>query len=1495
MEVGTWLHEIGLGQYEALLRDNAVDFEVLPDLTEADLQQIGIPLGHRKRLLRAIGLLAGTLPPAPVDQPAISPKPPTPVAAPQRREDAERRPITVMFCDLAGSTRLAATLDAEDWRDLVGTYLDEASKAVSQFGGHVLKKLGDGLMALFGYPVAQENDAERAARAGLAILRALDDLNAKSVARGFPALAVRVGLESGSVVVDATGEVFGDAPNVAARVQTAAEPGTLFITEAVQRQVAGLFVAEDRGPHELKGVAGKPKLYRLVRASGGGRRSGARSVTPLVGREEELATLDRRWERAKAGDGQFVQIVGEPGLGKTRLTEELHARVMAAPHTWVAWSSSQLLQNSPLHPIKEWGRQRFGGSEVALDLRLGELEATLAQVKLAPAEHVPLLAPLLDIPLPETRAPKLAPEELRRKQLAAIVAWLLASARQQPIVLIFEDLHWADPTTLDLLKSLAERGVQAPLLIVATARPEFRAPWAMRSHHSVISLSPLDRAGITRMVASLAERHALPREAVAGVADRTGGVPLFVEEVTRLLLEGGAQTIPPTLQQSLAARLDRLGEARDVAQIGAVLGREFSYSFLQAVADRSSSELDAALEKLTEADLLFVEGVGHASLYRFKHALIQDAAYESMLKARRQALHRRAAEALLDAKNTQPELVAHHFTQSNQNDLAIEWWGKAGDAALKRSAFQEAISHLGKAIELSDSAGGMTKSRSPGAAAQRMKLQTGYGQATMMVSGFASDQTKAAFVRAAELSARTGDFTERFAAAHGQWTLSLVRGELSSARSLASAFLKEAEDAACLVEAGVARRGLALACLLAADLVEARMHCHEALALSTPEHDKETRERFNEDTGTLALSCLAMIMWEWGEVDRARELIEAANRRGRELDHPASLAHPLQWLSFLNLRRRDFAAMLESAQALIDLARKHAMPFWTATGEMLAAAARGHLGDAAGGAEELRRAQRAAADQGMTGGGWIMIALLGELEAETLGVESALKRIDEAEAIADRVEVRISLPRLHQLRGELLLKRRPSDAAGAEKSWHTAVEIAARQGARSWGLCASLSLARLLQSGHRPLEAYDALAPALEGFTRTPELPEIGEALELLKELERAEPVKAEMARRSRDHALRTGYAQAIMAVKGYAATETRVAYERVRGQAADLSPDHWANLNGEWASLLFQADLAGAANIARTFVRDAEAAGLAVEAATGKRLLGLALVSMGDVLKGSATLEEAVSAYSDEWPPSSPAYGDFLCDTWSLSAIPLWQMGQVDLAAERLRQSIARATEIGHGLSLATALGNRLQFRAMTNRPGLVEIDALRLRDHTEAHGIGLWGAVAEIHVCWASCRRGDSESLGRLRRAVRAYDELGGQMLRGEHLVMLAECEIASGAPELAIAAVEKGREVVAQTGLANLNSALQRVRGDALASRDPAAAEAAYREAVAAAEQCGARTFALIAALRLAHLLQAALRPLEAQEILIPALRGFAPTTEFPAIAEAEATVVELTKFS
>jgi class 3 adenylate cyclase len=759
MDIGVWLRSLSLEQYEAAFRENAIDADVLHDLTDQDLEKLGVLLGHRRRLLRAIAVLDGTAAAAPAPAaPQIKPPPaaalplPKPPVAPAPEAAGDRRHVTVMYCDLVDSTGIAAKLDAEEWRDLVGAYFDGASTAVTEMGGKVSRRLGDALIVLFGYPVAHENDAERAARAALAIQRSLAELNRKNAGSGKPALAARIAIESGPAVI-AAGEIFGEVSNIAARAQALAEPGTVVVTAGVQRQIAGLFVVEERGSHELPGVPEPATLFRLVRASGVRRRAGQRHLTPLVGRDEEIAMLMRRWQRAQQGEGQLVVIIGEPGLGKSRLMDEFQTRLRDTPHTWVEWSCSQLLQNTPLHPIVEWGRQRFGGADVPAERRLAELESTLTQIKLDSSENVPLLAPLLGIPLPKERMPTLAPEELRRRQLRALIATLIASARVQPMVLALEDLHWADPTTLDVLRGIAESGALAPLFVLVSTRPEFRPPWAMRSHHGAISLAPLDRDQVRYMVGNLAAHHALPKEVIDGVTERTGGVPLFIEELTRLLLErgeqGGVQTIPPTLQQSLTARLDRLGPAREVAQIGAVIGRSFSYWLLRSVTRTEEAPLQMALDRLAEADILLARGLPPQSDYRFKHALIQDAAYENLLKSRRQVLHRRVAEALRDHATTaeaEPELLAYHFTQAGMTEAAIEWWGKAGQRSLERSALLESTEQFKRAL-----AQIATLPTTPALRREQIKVQVALANALMTTKGYAAPETRAVLEQARTL------------------------------------------------------------------------------------------------------------------------------------------------------------------------------------------------------------------------------------------------------------------------------------------------------------------------------------------------------------------------------------------------------------------------------------------------------------------------------------------------------------------------------------------------------------------------------------------------------------------------------------------------------------------------------------------------------------------------------------------------------------------------
>ncbi|MBV9569437.1 MAG: AAA family ATPase [Hyphomicrobiales bacterium] len=1120
MDIGDWLRSLGLEQHEQNFRDNKIDAEVLPQLTADDLKDLGVvAVGDRRKVLAAIAKLAtaGHSADATASLPKLS-------QLKSREVSAERRPITVMFCDLVGSTSLASQLDAEDWRDVVNAYLDEASAAVTGLGGHVLRKFGDGLMAVFGYPQAEENDAERAVRAALAIQRALGELNARNTAPGAPDLAARIGLESGPVVVDATGEVFGDAPNIAARVQAAAERGAVLVTSTVQKQIAGLFVVEDRGAHELKGVPAPVTLYQILRISGGRRRKGARLLTPFIGREEDLRVLVRLWERARAGEGQFVLIVGDPGIGKSRLVQEFRATLGETPHSWIEWCSSQLLQNTPLHPVLGWGRARFGGPDVAPERRLAELELVLEQVKLDAVEYTPLLAPLVDIPIPPERLPRLPPDQVHRRQLGSMVEWAMAGARLQPVVLVLEDLQWFDPTSIDLVRALSDRGAQVPLLILAAARPEFRSPWNLRPHHSVISLTPLDDAQVQRMVVKLASQRALSSEVIKGVSERAGGVPLFVEEVTRLLLErgeqGGAKAIPPTLRQSLAARLDRLGSARKVAQIGAVLGRSFSYALLRDVAlqsaagDRPSTaptgstedrELDeyslqTALDRLIGADLLFVESAPEAS-YRFKHALIQDAAYESLLKSRRQTLHRNAAEALIEA-NEEPEAVARHFTEAGLDNLAIEWWSKAGEHALRRSAYKEAVAHLGRAIamaEKAERAATQQEAGDAGISSRLLKLHTDYGHAAMWLKGFAADEMGAAYARASELARPAEGAAERFVAYYALCLTGFMRGQNHQARETAEAFLRQAEAEGRAMEAGVARRVLGFVLLKLGDLQAARSVLERALGDYIRERDGETLFRFGNDTQVSATNFLALTEWHLGGLERARQLTDRSTRLAAELGHVAAIASALYFTTVLASRCGNVSATRLGAESLLTLTEEHNMKTYVDVGRVYANWARGRQLDPEAGALGLKQALESYRALGNTSSAPSFYGLLADLEAKTRGSASALAQIDRGLEIADETGEHFTDPYLHRLRGEILLQRDIANPAPAEEAFQTSIAVAKQQGARCYELLAALSLAKVYRSTSRLVEACAILAPALDGFSPTPEMPEIDEAQGLLK------------------------------------------------------------------------------------------------------------------------------------------------------------------------------------------------------------------------------------------------------------------------------------------------------------------------------------------------------------------------------------------------------------
>jgi tetratricopeptide (TPR) repeat protein len=598
----------------------------------------------------------------------------------------------------------------------------------------------------------------------------------------------------------------------------------------------------------------------------------------------------------------------------------------------------------------------------------------------------------------------LAPEELRRRQLVALTNWVIAGSMVQPVVLAFEDLHWADPTSLDVLRGIAERGALAPLLVVATMRPEFRPPWSMRSHHGTISLAPLDRKQVRDMVAELSARHALSKDAVEDVAARTGGVPLFVEEVTRLLLErgehAGTHVIPPSLQQSLMARLDRLGPAREVAQVGSVIGRGFSYALVRTLTGMADAALQATLEQLVEANIFSVQGVPPHSDYHFRHALIQDAAYENLLRSRRQVLHRRVAEILRnrfpDTTAAEPELVAHHFTQAGLTDAAIEWWDKAGEQALRRSAFQEAITHLGKAIEIADKTSEETTAVSTG---QRLKLQIDLGKALMWFRGYGAKEPKAAFIRARELAAAIDDPTERFTIYYGLYAGNIARAELEFARKIAETFLREAEREARMTERACGRALLGLTCLRQGDFVQAQSNLVQALSLYDHERDREARFRFGQDPGAAARVYLAVTTWLLGDVGPARGLVEEAVAQAMETNHLPTLVNTHFNKANFEIVCGDAGAAQRDAEIVVKLAQENALALYASWGALQSAWASARLDGREIATTKLREAMVTIVDQGIKAFVPFFQDLLAEIEAQG-DAAVALTRIDQALALA---------------------------------------------------------------------------------------------------------------------------------------------------------------------------------------------------------------------------------------------------------------------------------------------------------------------------------------------------------------------------------------------------------------------------------------------------------------------------------------------------------------
>ncbi len=1028
--------------------------------------------------------------------------PTRPSPEPDVARPGERRQLTVLFCDLVGSTSLAQQLDAEDWREILEQYHAAAAGAVARWGGHIAKNLGDGVLVYFGWPSAREDDPERAVRAGLAILDAMAPLNAAHGIGEGTRLAVRIGMDTGPVVIADGGEVFGETANVAARVQSAAEPDTALITAATQRLVAGIFAIEDRGPQALKGMREPVALYRVVRPTGVRSRLAvaAGRLTPFVGREAELATLVARWAQARDGAGQSVVVLGEAGVGKSRLVYQLRARLAAVPHTWLECGATPYTAGTPFHPIIALVAQGlvFAPEDTAAE-KLVKIERGLGG--LATAETVALLADLVGLP-PPTRL-QLSPELQRRRTIELLAAWTLAIGAVQPLVLLVEDMHWCDPSSLELLGHLVAQSPTARVLLLATARPEFTPPWPAREHMTTLPLARLGERETRDMILTLAG-GALPPATLDALVARADGMPLYVEELTRSVVEPGTarsvEAIPATLADSLMGRLDRLSATKEVAQRAAVLGREFAYPLLAAVAGLEEAALRHGLARLVEAEIVFARGEPPEATYTFKHALVQEAAYGSLLKRTRQQLHGRIAEVLEERfperAAAEPEVVARHYDQAGLATPAIAHYRRAGERAALRSANEEAIGHLRRALELVATLP-ETRERNQ----RELELQMAIGAPLGAARGWSHPDYEGTFVRARELVSQIGEAPELPRVIEGMGAAYLMKGDLTTAVEIGNEALAAAQRTGEAFDLLLGHVSVGTALAYQGHLTRGLEHLEQAIALYDPGAHAAFAYALGFDRGVASNSHAASCLTYLGRLDRALALSERGVALARRGDHPLSLAIALFQNGLVHFERGEFDRMAERIGELVRLAEQLGFPFWLGVGSFFQGIARVESGTGEAGMAQM---QQAVVDLAGLGNGLGAPAFLLVLATALWKVgrhDEALGTLDLGLAQAEMTSQHYVDGELHRLRGEILLDKDEDAAGDAESQFVQALEVARGQEARLFELRAAMRLASLWQRQGKRDQARALLAPVHAWFTEGFDTRDLKDAKALLDDL----------------------------------------------------------------------------------------------------------------------------------------------------------------------------------------------------------------------------------------------------------------------------------------------------------------------------------------------------------------------------------------------------------
>jgi class 3 adenylate cyclase/tetratricopeptide (TPR) repeat protein len=1107
MDIDAWLRGLGLGQYEATFRENRIDADILAELTEADLAQLGLPLGDRKRLLKAIAGLGASE--------GAAPHRPTPAS-----DAGERRQLTVMFCDLVGSTPMSTRLDPEDMREIIGAYQSKCSEIVARYDGFVAKFMGDGLLAYFGFPRAHEDDAERAVRAALDIADAIPRIETRV---GAP-LNVRIGIATGVVVVgNLVGQgsaqeqaVVGETPNLAARLQALAAPGKVLIGETTRRLLGGTFELAPIGPQALKGFDAPIHAWAALReAENVSRFEAARShaMSHFVGREHEIALLMDRWREASEGEGQVVLVSGEAGIGKSRILAALCEQIGDEPHIRMRYQCSPHHVNDAFYPISSqlWQAAGFSSGE-PVTARLDKLEACIERSGLPPKDVAPLLAALFSTPL-EGRYPKLemAPVEQKERTIAALIAMFEALTRQAPVLALLEDLHWIDPTSLDVFSRLVDRAPKLRVLFVITYRPEFGAPWLGQAHVASLSLSRFARRQTLAIVDGVTGGKPMPREVLEQIVEKTDGVPLFVEELTKTVLESGLLreengayvltsamsplAIPSTLQDSLMARLDRLAPVKEIAQIGAVIGREFTYGLLEAVAPIDGPPLEEALEQLTAAELIHARGQPPEATYVFKHALVQDAAYASLLKSRRHHWHQRIAEAIRDrlpeTAEQQPGLIANHFTQAGLLEPAVEWWDCAGRCAMSRFANVEAVESYSKGLAL---LADLPKSE---ARARRMlSFRLAVGPALLAARGYASREVEHNYETAGALAESLNDRDAIFTSARGLWHYFYDRGDLARALALAERLLALATADANAEESGLALRALGSTRMNLAEFARAQTLFDECIAASAGSPIGVCFERHGEEPQIVATQYRGLVLCLQGFADLGLETTQSALALARRSNFPLGVAFARQIVGHMLALRRDYRACLALAKEHVEFCSEYGFVFWSAGSRVLHGIARAFVDGDRNGALE---AETGIVEWMKTGAGlhvptWCSLTASAALAVSDLELaeKSLVKGLDVAGKNGDV----FALAELQRLTGCLLVKQNRRDEV--RETFAEAIATAREQGARLYLLRAVRDLARLLAEDGERLRAVELLQPVVDDYPEHRNGLDYREACELL-------------------------------------------------------------------------------------------------------------------------------------------------------------------------------------------------------------------------------------------------------------------------------------------------------------------------------------------------------------------------------------------------------------